>query len=105
VIKKHPEVGLVISLVGLPKDLRSVNFWNEEGAPFLVLFGGNLKNIDQALKFKVVVAAITFLPGATFREKAGELEKSQKQVFNEHFLYITGKNVEDIREEFPALFK
>jgi len=105
VIRKHPEVGLVISLVGLPKDLRGVTFWNEEGSPLLVLFGGNLKNIDQALKFKVVVAVITFLPGATFSEKPGEEEKSQKQVFNEHFLYITGKNFEDIREEFPSLFK
>ncbi|HBC89176.1 MAG TPA: hypothetical protein DCZ94_19730 [Lentisphaeria bacterium] len=105
IIRKHPDVGIVISLVGLPKDLRSVEFWNDENPPRLVLFGGNLKNIDQALRYKVVVAAITFLPGANFWEKPNSDIKSQAQIFNEHFLYITAKNVDDINDEFPILFK
>ncbi|GEM_PF-5736009 len=105
VIRKHPDVGIVISLVGLPKDLGAIEFWTDENAPRLVLFGGNLKMIDQALKYKVVVAAITFLPGANFWEKADSEAKSQAQIFNEHFLYITAKNVDEISEEFPTLFK
>ncbi len=104
-IKSHPEAELVISLVGLPIDVENIGFWYQENCPQLILFGGNLKYMDIALKHKIVIAAIAFVPGASFANSRKPTDQNAEETFYEHFLLINRSNIDETKQVFPALFK
>jgi hypothetical protein len=104
-IKAHPEVGMVVSLVGLPADPENVTFWNEPNPPRFVLFGGNLEHLQEALRRKFILAVVTFVPGVPV---GGDRPPDPKQIeteFFDRFLLITPQNMEMTKEIFPVLFK
>lgn len=105
IINSHPDAGIVISLVGLPGDLENVVFWHGENPPKLVLFGGTLKYIDKALEQKIVLAAVTFIPGISFEAAKAPPSNDLEKAFSEHFLLVTPDNVKDVRKYYPVLFK
>ena len=103
-IALHPDAELVVSMVGLPKDLPGIKFWQNPDAPKLILIRGGLKYLQKAFEYKVILAAIVFSPGCSFKEASPQTGKKASEAIKDHFLFVTPDNIGEIKEAFPNKF-
>jgi hypothetical protein len=101
-IRKHPKAGIVVSLIGLPVNLRAFEAWNKPGAPrFALLLPdwriiGDSAAIRNAFETGKLLAAVAAKPGATDAAGATAVE--------ERYLLIHSNNVADVLQAHPKIF-
>ncbi len=105
IVKAHPEAGIVVTLVGLPADPENVTLWADETPPRLVIFGGNLENLQEAIRRRFVLAAVTFVPGVRLGGRRPPDPQRLESEFFDRFLLVTPENLDMTMEIFPGLFK
>ena len=95
----HSDCPLLVSLIGLPADLKQTKFWMKPGAPRLALLlpdlrmVGNAEAVRRAVTSGQLVAAVLEKPGAA---GAGRHE--------DRFLLLNADTVDGLIAAYPALF-
>ena len=105
---ENPDRTLVVSLIGLPANLRRVKIWNQEGEPQFALLlpdwrmVGNRAAVAAAFKSGKIVAAVINKPGAAADDLtvSGNYEKE----FAKRFLLLTAENIDAVSGAIPQLF-
>ena len=106
VIQQHRDCDVVVSLIGLPANLRAFKEWAQAGPPrFALLLPdwrmiGGPDEIKRAFSQKKLVAAVVHKPNAPAEAGTGEA----RAIFDRRFLLVTAENVEQLLNEHPATF-
>lgn len=101
-IEKHKDCELVISIIGLPHDIKKMKIWKNDNKQKLALLFGDVFILEKAIQIGKVVAAVTYRPGVKFTEEAAPSDP--KEAFEKRYLLITPENVKEIAEKFPNIF-
>jgi hypothetical protein len=104
-VKLHPECNLVVSLIGLPNNLKELKFWHmkPEKRPKLVVAFASVYELKTAIKMGFISAAITY--NRSFKPNiAEELPDDADELFNQRYLLIDKKNIDRIATENPNMF-
>lgn len=106
--REHPEAEVVVSLIGLPVDLASVQSWSRSGPPHYGLLLpdwrmiGNLGAVRKAFSSGKLLAAVVDKPGALPSTKPSS--GSYRAEFDARFVLVTAENIEDIARAYPKIF-
>jgi len=106
--QQYPDCDLIVSLIGLPTNLRSVQCWqNQDGPKFALLLPdlrviGDRAAVRRSLESGKLVAFVLAKPSAagTKQLSTGEF----KTDFERLFLLVTRENAEASVRTFPQLF-
>ena len=106
--RQYPDCDLIVSLIGLPANLRSVQCWqNQDGPKFALLLPdlrviGDRAAVRRSLESGKLVAFVLAKPSAagTKQLSTGEF----KTDFERLFLLVTRENAEASVRTFPQLF-
>ena len=104
--RKHPDCGLMVSLIGMPPGLRKSEFWQDKDSPKLALLlpdlwmFGNPTTIASAFKSGRIAAAVLPKPGVSPEDSL----KATKD-FSSRFLLVTSENIDEMLGEYPQLFE
>lgn len=107
-VKQHPGVGILISLIGLPVNLRQTEVWKRDQGPKIalllpdLLMVGNQAAIRQAILSGKIVAMIMNKPGAPPENQP--LGRDLKMEFDQRFLLVTAETVDQYLRAYPRLF-
>jgi hypothetical protein len=103
----HPGFELLVSLIGLPVNVRDSRLWRESEKPRLALLLpdwrilGDHDSIRASMKSEKVVAAVMPRPGYSGED---ETEKDYQAQFKRRFLLVTKENIDQILKAYPQLF-
>ncbi len=104
-VKLHPECNMVVSLIGMPADIRKMRFWSlePEERPKLVVAYGSIRELQSAIKMGFVSAAVTH--NWNYKHSLSEpLPENFKDAFERRFILVDRRNIDQIAAEFPTLF-
>lgn len=107
-VRQHPDCDLIVSLIGLPGNLRSVQCWqNPDGPKFALLLPdlrviGNGAAVRRALKSGKLAAFVMVKPPASEPPPAVAGEFAPE--FAKHFVLVTRENAEQWMRTYPQLF-
>jgi len=94
VMKKYPNVNMIISLVGLPHDSAKMNIWQIDDPikrPKFILFGGNLRELSPAIEAGYINALVLY---RHMDKSVNELPPADiEEAFNRRFRLITPESV------------
>ena len=102
---QHPACDLMVSLIGLPADLRQARCWQSDKPSFALLlpdlrFVGDAAAVKRAVQRGKLAAFVLHKPGApdldTPLKGSGE--------FDQRFLLVTPENVERMVADYPQVF-
>ena len=96
------QCNLVITTVGLPRDLQAMNYWNLEGAPKIAVASGSIYELKNVIQGGYVVAAVCYSPKAVYDEKPPP--SNLDEAFDKRFLLVTPESVTSIASTHPDLF-
>lgn len=105
---QHPEAELLVSLIGLPVNVRETEAWKSvNGRRFALLLPdlrmiGNQAAVRQALQSGKIAAMVLNKPGAPPEDQP--LGRDLKMEFDQRFLLITPETVDRYLHAFPRLF-
>jgi hypothetical protein len=99
-LAKNPGCNLIISFIGLPRDVAEMQIWgmDPELQPKLALLQGEVHSLKNAILSEAIVAAIAYRPDAKFDEDAPP--KDIQAAFDKRYLLITPQNVEEIEAKY-----
>ena len=109
-LEKTYKPTLIVTLVGLPRDLGELKIWEEttddpKRAPKLAVINGSLSNLYKAIKSETIIAAVRYKPSVIVDENdvcPSDLDKA----FPKRYLLITPKNVDKIKKQYKnKIFK
>jgi hypothetical protein len=106
--QQHPNAELIVSLIGLPVNLRQTKTWNQEGGRMFALLlpdlhmVGDQTAICQALHNRKITAFILNKPGAPPEDQP--LGRDLTVEFDRRFLLVTPETVEQYLKAYPHLF-
>lgn len=107
-VKLHPGAEILISLIGLPVNLRQTETWKRENGPKIALLlpdlrmVGNQTAIRQAVLTGKIAAMILNKPGAPPEDQP--LGRDLKMEFDQRFLLLTAETVDQYLRAYPRLF-
>ena len=107
-IQQHPGADLIVSLIGLPVNLRRTETWRREsGKKFALLLPdlrlvGDSAAIRQAIETGKIAALVLNKPGAPPEDQP--LGRDLKMEFDQRFLLVTAETVGRQLKLFPKLF-
>jgi hypothetical protein len=107
-IQQHPASQIVVSLIGLPADLRQTEMWkNPQGPKFALLLPdlrvvGQRAEIVQAITSGRIAAMVLNKPGAPPEDQP--LGHDLKMEFDQRFLLVTPESLDPCLKAFPRLF-
>ncbi len=104
IIDEHSEAGVVVSLVGLPKELKKMKSWLKKDAPKIILFKGKLKFLKKCFKYKLIVAALIAVPGQNIKNEKIPEEGLNPAVLKKYFIWVTPSNLDRIVKKYPSMF-
>ena len=96
------QCNLVITTVGLPRDLQAMNYWNLEGAPKIAVASGSIYELKNVIQGGYVVAAVCYSPKAVYDEKPPP--SNLDEAFDKRFLLVTPENVSRLAQTHSDLF-
>jgi hypothetical protein len=104
-LSKHKDCDLIISLIGLPDDMKDLEIWSRRPPPVVALLNGDIKYIAKAIRRKRIVAAIIYKPNLKINREAPP--DDSLKTFNERFIMITPDNIDEVikNKEYSKLFK
>lgn len=99
-IDRHSDCNLVISFIGLPRDVADMTIWgmDPETRPKLALLQGEVHALKNAIISGAIVAAVAYRPDAKFDEDAPP--KELQAAFDKRYILITPENVEEIEAKY-----
>lgn len=106
--QQYPDCDLIVSLIGLPANLRSVQCWqNQDGPKFALLLPdlrviGDRAAMRRALESGKLAAFVLAKPSAAGTKPLSTEEF--KTYFERLFLLVTRENAEASLQAFPQLF-
>lgn len=94
-LAKNPGVDLVVSLIGLPANLRNLEFWRQPNPKVALLFPdlrmiGNWSDVRQALRSGKLAAMVVEKPGAP--PETVPIGRDYRVEFEKRFALITARN-------------
>jgi hypothetical protein len=102
---QYPDSDILISLVGLPANLRDVQCWRDPKPHFALLlpdlrFIGDTAAVKRAVQSGKLSAFVLNRPGAP------DLRSNpiQKAEFDKRFLLVTRENIDQVIADYPQLF-
>jgi hypothetical protein len=103
-IKQNPTRKLIITMIGLPKDLENLNLFryfarNRDRSPKLVMVGGDISFMEPFISLGLIPALVTYRPDAQYTET--NPDESLKECFDKRYLLITKENLKEIKEKYP----
>jgi len=108
VVSQHPDAELVVSLIGLPVNVRETEAWKSaSGRRFALLLPdlrmvGNQAAILQAVQSRKIAAFVLNKPGAPPEDQP--LGRDLRMEFDQRFLLINPETVDRYLKAFPRLF-
>lgn len=107
-VQSHPEARIVVSLIGLPVNLRQTRTWTTATnisfallLPDLRMVGGQ-DAVLQAFRNRHITAMVLNKPGAPPDDQP--LGRDLKMEFDQRFLLVTSENIAALIQLFPRLF-
>ena len=107
-VKEHPGARIIVSLIGVPVNLRQTRTWTTASGKSLALLlpdlrmVGNQADIRLALQSGQIAAMVLNKPGAPPDDRP--LGGDRKMEFDQRFLLISAENVDAVLKAFPRLF-
>jgi len=105
-VRQYPKVDLLVSLIGLPIDLKNLEVWRESKLhlalllPDLRMMGGR-EAIRAAFQSGKLTALVLNRPGAP--PESTPLDPDYQKEFNRYFLLVTAQNFEKMAAEWPQV--
>lgn len=106
IVEKHKgRVDMIISLVGLPMDLRDMSFWNldKDERPKLVVTNGAIYELKNAIAQGFVTAAVYYNPDLPYNFK-DPVPEDVEEAFKKRYVLIDGDNIEEFAAKHPTMF-
>ena len=107
-VQAHPGCGLVVSLIGLPVDLRRVEAWRSSSPVRFALLLPDLRMIGDAAAVREAVRsgklAAFVLPKPNAPAEQTGLSGDFKKDFDQRFILVTPENVDQEMQAHPQLF-
>jgi hypothetical protein len=102
--EQHPQCGLFVSLIGLPRNVKEQRCWQQDNPRFALLlpdlrFVGNVAAVKQAVQKGKIAAMVLQKPGAP-SVHGGVSEKE----FDQLFILVTPENIDQAILDYPQLF-
>jgi hypothetical protein len=106
--REHPHCDLIVSLIGLPAELRRVEAWRQDSPvkfallfPDLRLMGGRTA-LREAMQREKLAALVLPKPNAPSEQTP--LGADHKNEFDKRFVLVTADNLEQAMQRWPQLF-
>jgi len=101
-LRRYPDTDLVVSLIGLPATLRSLEIWREPKPRFALLLPdlrmiGDCADVKEAFRSGKLAAVVLEKPGAL--PESAPLNRDYRAEFNQRFVLITSSNADTLTEE------
>ena len=100
VVERYPDAAVVISTIGLPSDLNSLQILQNENAPKLLLLGlpsGPIPGLMDLIRNDRVIAVVFSNPEARYDVSA---PKDRRKAFEIRYVLVTKENLEQYRSLF-----
>ncbi len=98
-LNKHPEAGVIVSAVGLPRDARKMKLWSKKDRPGVILLNAvDMRGYDGLIKSDMIAGIVAVGPDAKFTEDAPP--KDPQEAFNVRYILIDKSNVEKYSNMF-----
>jgi len=99
-LAKNPSCNLIISFIGLPRDVGDMQIWtmDPELQPKIALLQGEVHSLKNAFLSEAIVAAVAYRPDAKFDEQAPP--KDAQAAFDKRYILITPQNVEEVEAKY-----
>lgn len=96
-LKANSDRNVVVSVIGLPRDAKSMKLWTTPAAkrPKLILIGGGIGssiNLGPAIKKGMISAVVTISPKAKFDDEGAPSD--YKEAFDKRYILIDKSNVD-----------
>lgn len=106
-LKPHPSVEIIVSLVGLPKGVTETELWKNPVLKLGLLLPdwrvlGDPQIVKQSFAAGKIAAAVLNKPGAP--DEAAPPGKDSRAAFAERFLLVTPESLDDLARQHPKLF-
>jgi hypothetical protein len=107
-VTNYPDASLIVSLIGLPVNLRETKTWSTTNGPAFALLLPDLRMVGsqalirQALRTRKITAAILNKPGAPPEDQP--LGEDLNLEFDRRFLLVTPETVDRYLSIYPRLF-
>jgi len=105
-ISKYPNVTMIVSFIGLPRDFNNMDIWYEEDESKKIkvaIVGGEIYQLGPGIASGQIVAAVTYNPKAKFDES--KAPSDPQAAFDKRYILITPENIEKIASENQGLFE
>lgn len=99
-VDSHPDCKVIVSMIGLPRDMARMKLWKQKDAPKVALFSayGNLK----ALIARGMVVAVTMAkPKADYESS---YPGDAQEAFDMRYVLVTTQNIESVLGKYKNLF-
>jgi hypothetical protein len=108
ILTKHKDCKIIITFIGLPKDAGGLKLWedfnnNPRTCQKLVMIGGNTSNVAQFINVGLIPAMVINHPNAKYTEDTPP--SSLEDCFDKQYLLITKKNIKEVAQKYPNIFK
>ena len=104
-LRKNKDQDVVISLIGLPIGYYEMPFWQNSKLPKIYAYRGYSWEIDIDIKEGRITGFITFNPRNKFKGRNGAKAEKSEEFFNNHFIFVTKSNVDQMYNRYQSLFK
>jgi hypothetical protein len=107
-VQAHPDAEIIVSLIGLPVNLRQTKTWKDDSRrTFALLLPdlrmiGNREAISAAIRNGKIAAFVLNKPGAPPEEQP--LGRDLEMEFDQRFLLVTRETLERYLKAYPHLF-
>ena len=107
-VRENPGFGVLISLIGVPIQIRQSRLWTEPGQPSLALLLpdwrllGGYESIRDAVKSGKIAAAVIAQPNAPSGEGLGR--DRYREEFQRRFILVTRDNIDELLRTHTRLF-
>ncbi len=106
-IEDHDNCNVVVSLVGLPYDLKEMKYWENavedpESVPRLVLVNAHIYELRKAIESGLITIVLQNKP--EIYDWKAPVPEDESVAFSNRFIIITPENVKEIAAKYPQLF-
>jgi hypothetical protein len=108
IVQQYPDAEIIVSLIGLPVNVRESGAWKAEKQKFALLLPdlrvvGNQAVVIEAIKARKITAIVLTKPGAPGEDQP--LGKDARMEFDRRFLLITPETLDAHLKAYPRLFR
>ncbi len=104
-IDSHSDCKLIVSMIGLPRDLAKMKLWHmsKDKRPNLALLNADTHALKGAIAKGLITAVVSYKPGITYTEESAPSDP--QKAFDMRYLLITPENVEKVAKDNKGLFQ